>query len=375
MQRVTRSTAAVALPSPPASPGTPGFFTGGDPVSNIPPTVPGYEWFNGVQEELTAIVLRAGLSLDAADLAQVRKALDRLHGGGLRTVAANLGLTADDAGLVLVDAAAASRTVTLPAVNAANGRPLRFTFIRVDTAAANTVTIERAGADTIEGLTSITIPVGGRVTLMSDGVSAWRLVCSSGLAQTDVVTATTTLTAPWWARSAGVRLIGAGDGGGGAGANSAGGGGASGPTGTGVYPVTPGESIVVTIGAGGAPGAADGGDGGPATPTSFGARMSCGGGQGGRGAPTGFGAAGSPAAVPSGSQAGTPGYPGGGGIQFGASFVGGPGGGAPGAGGTSLLSTTAGGTGFNPGGGGGGGANGHGGGTGGRGEVTVVWLP
>lgn len=279
MQRVTRSTAAVALPSPPASPGTPGFFTGGDPVSNIPPTVPGYEWFNGVQEELAAIVLRAGLSLDAADLAQVRKALDRLHGGGLRTVAANLSLAADDAGVVLVDAAAASRTVTLPAVNAANGRPLRFTFIRVDTAAANTVTIERAGADTIEGQNTITVPLGGRLQIQGDGASAWpRVGGAAPLGRAQGFGSSGTFTVPSGVHR--VRVICTGGGGAGSGTTTSGGGGggSAGQTAIGWYDVTPGSAITVTVGAGGAAAAGDGGAGGT---SSFGAHCSAPGGVGG----------------------------------------------------------------------------------------------
>lgn len=175
MQRVTRSTAIATQPPPPGSPGAPGFFTGGDPGGGVPATIPGYEWFNSVQEELAGIVLRAGLALDGADQAQVRKALDRLHGGGLRGVTANTTLTADDAGVVLVNAAGGNVTVTLPAAAAANGRPLRLVLARTDTS-ANTVTIQRAGSDTIEGLTSLLLAQRRRLTLVSDGVSGWIIL-------------------------------------------------------------------------------------------------------------------------------------------------------------------------------------------------------
>lgn len=46
MQRVTRSTAVAVLPAPPAGAGSPGFFTGGNPGTGTPATIPGYEWFN-----------------------------------------------------------------------------------------------------------------------------------------------------------------------------------------------------------------------------------------------------------------------------------------------------------------------------------------
>lgn len=175
MQRVTRSSAVAAMPAPPASPGAPGWFTQGDPGGGIPATVPGYEWFNGVQEELVALVLRGGLALDAADQAQIRKSLDRLFGGGLRGTAASITLTPDDAGLLLVDASGGARTITLPAAAAANGRPILFRLARTDSS-ANAVTIQRAGADTIEGGASVTLTgQWASVTIVSDGVSRWVL--------------------------------------------------------------------------------------------------------------------------------------------------------------------------------------------------------
>lgn len=281
MQRVTRSTAAPSLPSPPASPGPPGYFTGGDPVANVPPTVPGYEWFNGVQEELVGLLVRAGLTPDGADLAQLRKSLDRLFGGGLRTVAANVTLSPDDAGVVLADAAAASRTITLPAANAANGRPLRFTFVRVDGAGANDVVLARAGADTIEGLTQISLGVGRRLTMVSDGASAWRVTAANGpRGEMQVFTSGGTFTVPDGVTRIRVRVVGGGGGGGrGTGTNAAAGGGAGGYA-EGWYDVTPGSTYTVTIGAGGAGATSPGAGGSPGGTTSFGALLSATGGQG-----------------------------------------------------------------------------------------------
>lgn len=282
MQRVTRTTAATALPAPPASPGPPGFFTGGDPVANVPATVPGYEWCNGVQEELVALVLRAGLVLDAADLAQVRRSLDRLYGGGLRTVAANITLSPDDAGVVLVDAATASRTITLPPANAAGGRPLRFTFIRVDAAAANAVTIGRAGGDTIEGLTAITVPLGGRLVLSGDGASSWlRAGGAAPLGRMQAFVSSGSFSVPAGVRRVRVVCTGGGGGGAGCGVGNSGGGGGAGGTAIGWFDVTPGVAITVTIGAGGSAGVSGGGSGGVGGTSSFGALCSATGGAGG----------------------------------------------------------------------------------------------
>lgn len=78
MQRVTRSTAVAVLPAPPAGAGSPGYFTGGNPGTGTPATVPGFEWFNGVQEEIIAVIVAAGLTPDAGDLTQLRQAIAAL---------------------------------------------------------------------------------------------------------------------------------------------------------------------------------------------------------------------------------------------------------------------------------------------------------
>jgi microcystin-dependent protein len=82
MQRVTRSTAAVALPAPPAGAGSPGFFTGGNPGTGTPATVPGFEWFNGVQEELMYVIEQAGLTGSSTDHTKLRQAIQLLVAAG-----------------------------------------------------------------------------------------------------------------------------------------------------------------------------------------------------------------------------------------------------------------------------------------------------
>ena len=78
MQRVTRPSAAASLPAPPASPGAPGYFTSGNPVSGQAATVPGYEWFNAVQEELAAVATVLGAPLNAGSTTQVLQAIEGL---------------------------------------------------------------------------------------------------------------------------------------------------------------------------------------------------------------------------------------------------------------------------------------------------------
>ncbi|GEM_PF-3731095 len=82
MQRVKRATAVAVLPAPPLG-GTPGFFTGGNPQTGQAATVPGYEWHNGVQEELCDVVEQAGLVLSDTDHTQLRQAIQSMIANGL----------------------------------------------------------------------------------------------------------------------------------------------------------------------------------------------------------------------------------------------------------------------------------------------------
>ncbi len=96
-------------------------------------------------------------------------------GVGVSSVAAGTStLTQANAGLVLVDATAGNVIINLPACSAAVGA--LFQFKRID-ASANTVTINRASADTIDGFTSQTL-VGqfDFLEMRGDGISAWRLL-------------------------------------------------------------------------------------------------------------------------------------------------------------------------------------------------------
>lgn len=74
MQRVKRSTAVAVLPAAPAG-GAPGYFAAPNPQGGVPATVPGYEWYNGVQEELCNAILDSGQALDPANNAQLKYAI------------------------------------------------------------------------------------------------------------------------------------------------------------------------------------------------------------------------------------------------------------------------------------------------------------
>jgi microcystin-dependent protein len=68
MHRVDTSQAAVARPANGAAGPVPdGYFQPGDPTSGPTATVPGYGWFNSVQEEIAYVIEQNGLALDKAD--------------------------------------------------------------------------------------------------------------------------------------------------------------------------------------------------------------------------------------------------------------------------------------------------------------------
>lgn len=77
MQRVKRTTAVAVLPSPPAG-GTPGFFAAPNPGGGVPATAPGYEWYNGIQEELAYVIEQSGLVLSGADNTLLRAAIAKM---------------------------------------------------------------------------------------------------------------------------------------------------------------------------------------------------------------------------------------------------------------------------------------------------------
>lgn len=77
MQRIDVATAANALPTP-SAPGTPGYFTKGNPGLGVPATVLDQDWHNMVQEELINLVVAGGGTPDKTDYTQVATAVQAL---------------------------------------------------------------------------------------------------------------------------------------------------------------------------------------------------------------------------------------------------------------------------------------------------------
>jgi hypothetical protein len=75
--RIDVATAASTLPTP-ASAGTPGYFTAGNPGTGTPATVIDQDWMNGVQESLIDAVDQAGLTPTKGDVTQITQAMQIL---------------------------------------------------------------------------------------------------------------------------------------------------------------------------------------------------------------------------------------------------------------------------------------------------------
>lgn len=161
-------------------------FSAGNPAGGVPATYFSPDWADAVQQELINIVEGAGVAPTAAVLTQVRQAIKRITGGNVTTVnfaGSPFALTADHAGMVLVDATAGNVVINLPAANVLAGLP--YAFRRTDTS-VNTVTVNRAGADTIdEGGISFALTSKAIQQVRSNGATTWSTVAPVAATQAE----------------------------------------------------------------------------------------------------------------------------------------------------------------------------------------------
>lgn len=171
MKRIASSNVAEDL----FGPGKDGFQPG-NPALNLFATFFTDDWCNDVQEELMNSIEASGQAENGASRTQLLEAIRRIAGRKVGTATPGAGaLTFVNAGLIPCDASTGNINMTLPPANVAPG--MVFRFMRIDSS-GNTVTVSRAGADTLQGGgTSLTIPVGGEVVeFVSDGTSKWFVI-------------------------------------------------------------------------------------------------------------------------------------------------------------------------------------------------------
>lgn len=128
------------------------------------------------ETEHQTLITASGQTYNNSDDTQLLEAIKRFAGNHVTVVTAAQSpktLTIADAGLVVIDASAGNVTINLPAANALAS--VEFEFIRIDSTAANTATVQRAGADTVDGAaTSFVLqPNYDRYRMKADGASKW----------------------------------------------------------------------------------------------------------------------------------------------------------------------------------------------------------
>lgn len=273
-------------------------FQNGDPTTGTKGTQIAAGVFNDMLGNLLRAVEAAGLvptpdRLD--DLKDAIGALSALRPLAIKTVTGYQIVAADNGKTIIYDTAGGPLATTLPDITA---MPVGFN-VELRCEGPHAVTVNRTGAQTIEGATSLTVGAKSSALLLGDTV-VWRtLVSRSGLyvPGQQLITATGN-----WIVPPGVSLVLAeAEGGCSGAAGSISTAYAPAPGSGGGYArklctVTPGQSIACTIGPGGVGGAAGGGTGGSGGTTSFGAFCSATGATGGQSTSTSPGV--SPGGVP-----------------------------------------------------------------------------
>lgn len=306
--------------------GTAAVADTGTGASNVPTTTQADARYQPLDSDLTTI---AGLTpttdnfLAAASSAWASRtpAQARVQIGlDKRTTVNNADYTilATDRYIAQIGTLSAARTLTLPAANSVNaGQQIIIKDESGTITATNTLTITRAGSDTIDGATSIALNIPRCwMRLVSDGTSKWSILGGSPFMIEYTSTLTDALPAGYTYVQWDIWGSGGGGGSGRRGATTTlrgggGGGGGGAYTRTPAFLISdlggPGTSVVNTIGAGGTAGAAQtgndldgsaGGNGGLTSVTVGSTKLLCfagGGAAGGAGTTSGgvAGAAGS----------------------------------------------------------------------------------
>lgn len=162
-----------------------GQFTDGNPLLGIAASLDPAAWANNVTEELLNVIRAAGLVPAESEQDQLLRAISQLIAVQLPTqrviaLTDDAVLTAEQMGLVLIDASAGARTITLPAASAGLG-VVDVIVRRLDNS-GNRLVVQAAGADKIKFHTHLSpsgypflvlMGAGDWWHLRSDGAGGW----------------------------------------------------------------------------------------------------------------------------------------------------------------------------------------------------------
>jgi hypothetical protein len=180
------SDAATALPAmEPVGPKPSGFWLDCDPATGAAGTRFRAEEFNEAAINLRRFLAAAGVAPVKGAPDMLLASLNRLFAGKVTAVVATGALTADNAGLVIVDATTADVTLTLPAAAVLPAGSPAFSFVRLD-ATTHRVRIAPAAGDVIR--TGVLYLETEPALLRSDGVATWWSLTHGGAPITRAVT-------------------------------------------------------------------------------------------------------------------------------------------------------------------------------------------
>lgn len=163
-----------------------GRFVDEDPLAGTPGSLIPAVWGNGVTQEILSVISAAGMTPSEADTGQLIKALQTILGRSspMRSVVTRLStskaLTAEELGLVLVDASSGPTTLNLPSASAGLG--VQDVILRRIDNSGNRLTVQAAGTDRIKFHTHLSVSGYSFLVLMgggdwwhlrSDGAGSW----------------------------------------------------------------------------------------------------------------------------------------------------------------------------------------------------------
>ena len=151
-----------------------GKFTDGNPLLGIPASLDPAAWANQVTQELVNVITAAGLAPSEAQSDQLLNAIKVLQGGAFTSISADTVLAPGQAGLVVIDASAGNRLITLPDADVG---VVDIIVRRLDNT-GNRLTISASGTDRIKFHTHLN--ANGYPFLVLMGAGDWWHLRSDG---------------------------------------------------------------------------------------------------------------------------------------------------------------------------------------------------